>query len=56
MAIETYQIFNTCFTWVLKALETSGVPVNSFLTLATDSVIRQTKEAVTEYKYSPIND
>ena len=45
-----YQITNTCNTWVAEALETSGVPVDSFLTLTADSVIRQTKKAVLEYK------
>ena len=40
-----YQITNTCNTWVAEALETSGVPVDSFLTLTADSVLKTNKES-----------
>ncbi|HJM07505.1 MAG: DUF2459 domain-containing protein [SAR324 cluster bacterium] len=45
-----YQLTNNCNTWVAEALERSGVPVSSFLTLTSDGVMQQTKNAVLEYE------
>ena len=49
-AIGGYQLTNNCNTWVAEALERSGVPVSSFLTLTSDGVMQQTKNAILEYE------
>ena len=53
MATGGYHLTNNCNTWVAEALERSGVPVTSFLTLTSDGVMQQTKNAVLEYECCP---
>ena len=45
-----YQITNNCNTWVAEALESSGVPVSSFLTLTSNDVMKQSRNAMTAYQ------
>ena len=45
-----YQITNNCNTWVAEALESSGVPVSSFLTLTSNDVMKQSRNAMAAYQ------
>ena len=45
-----YQITNNFNTWVAEALKSSGVPVSSFLTLTSNDVMKQSRNAMTAYQ------
>ncbi len=44
-----YYATNTCNTWVAKMLAYTGAPFNSFLTLTSGGVMRQTKSVINKY-------
>jgi hypothetical protein len=37
-------LFNTCNTWVAKAIEKTGYPVSSTLTLTAESLLSQLRD------------
>ena len=40
----SFHVFNTCNTWVAKAIEKTGYPVSSTLTLTTESLLVQLRD------------
>jgi uncharacterized protein (TIGR02117 family) len=43
-AQESFHAFNTCNTWVAKAIEKTGYPVSSTLTLTTEGLLAQLRD------------
>lgn len=44
LATETYHLFNTCNTWVAKALRAAGLPITPAYAMTAGNVMRQVRE------------
>lgn len=52
-ATGSFFMTRTCNTWTSEALEKAGLPVSSFLTLSSSSVMNQTQKAIKSYPKLP---
>ena len=41
---ENYHLFNTCNVWIAGALQAAGIPIVPFISISTDSLMRQLSE------------